>query len=174
MLIGQGAPATEEWRRCAKAIMGGEGDHEQVRNPFTVLHVGLAALHALDMMSVDQEESELDFQQIGHWLADRVGLRRARQGDRPMAYWWLSFADTSRPSGSQNLGVAIVEARDLESAVAEAWRLKCNPGGEFMGIQLSEVPEGLPTGRLLTPEEIDAHGTRITIDRGGRSDLEPD
>lgn len=62
--------------------------------------------------------------------------------DAPGSYlWWLSFInpdltpppDEQRPGGVSFLGVAIVEASNLMSAVRESHRLGCNPGGQVQG-----------------------------------------
>lgn len=56
----------------------------------------------------------------------------------PLRLWWLSFADPDLPPGRRFLGVCIVEARTLVSAVRHAARLGCNPGGEVRGDALPE------------------------------------
>jgi hypothetical protein len=50
--------------------------------------------------------------------------------------WWLSFADGSRPTGTQFLGAVIVEAPDLALAIGITHMLGINPGGEVMGAPL--------------------------------------
>lgn len=57
--------------------------------------------------------------------------------------FWLSFADSDLPEGSQFLGAAIVRASDCEEAIRECWRLKINPGGEvaFMEIELDKYKD---------------------------------
>lgn len=57
----------------------------------------------------------------------------------PLTWWWLSFADATRPKGQQNLGVAIVKATCSADAMRVSWRTGCNPGGEVMSVR---VPEG--------------------------------
>ncbi len=77
---------------------------------------------------------------------------------------WLSFADAARPEGQQFLGACIVpmgetgdERQDLITAVQNAWRLGCNPGGEvrFQPVPSSVEPHIAPKwiGRLLTRED---------------------
>ena len=80
--------------------------------------------------------------------------------------WWLSFVDPDKsappdeqvPGGGGFLGVAIVEAEDAVSAIREAWRQGCNPGGQVQIIGPGPVdaypPEAL--NRLLTAEEATA------------------
>ena len=60
-----------------------------------------------------------------------------------MAYHWLSFADPSRPYGSHFIGACVVVGEDFESAMAEANRLGCNPGGEVMGDKVGYEPHDL-------------------------------
>jgi len=48
-------------------------------------------------------------------------------------WWWLSFADGSRPTGQQFLGVAVVRAAGFGLAVMRAHELGINPGGEVCG-----------------------------------------
>jgi len=80
--------------------------------------------------------------------------------------WWLSFVDPARcapdgqgePGGPGFLGVAIVAASDLLSAVRETHRLGCNPGGEVLGhgpFPIDTIPARY-FDRLLTKAEIDA------------------
>lgn len=71
-------------------------------------------------------------------------------------WWWLSFCDRSRPSGSQFIGVAIVEGTDLLDAIRAASHLSddcgCNIGVEVSGGELPDitpVPEA-DRNRLLS------------------------
>lgn len=85
-----------------------------------------------------------------------------------MSLWWLSFADAERPAGEQLLGVAIVEAADMTTAIRAAWSIGCNPGGSVEGIwvdpeQAARLSFQLPTGTLLGPAEA-----RELADRVGR------
>jgi hypothetical protein len=64
------------------------------------------------------------------------------------AWWLLSFTD------DHHLGTAIVKGRGVVSAVAETHRLKVNPGGSVLAIQLPaewDRPEWV--NRLLTTAE---------------------
>jgi hypothetical protein len=66
--------------------------------------------------------------------------------------WWLSFA-----GDGGNLGVAVVAARNFGSAIAEAYRLGINPGGEVMGFECPpdcDEAKVLGVGRLISPEEM--------------------
>ena len=66
------------------------------------------------------------------------------------AYQWLSFADPSRPKGSHFIGACVVAAEDFASAMAEANRLGCNPGGQAMGVGVGYEPHDLAcVGRLF-------------------------
>jgi len=80
--------------------------------------------------------------------------------------WWISFADGTRPAGTQFLGACIVEAPTPEVATAfpiaclQAHFLGCNPGGEAQGMPLGPgakeriAPRWL--NRLLTRAECEA------------------
>jgi hypothetical protein len=82
------------------------------------------------------------------------------EASEPRSWWWLSFADSTLPKGSQFLGVAIVEASGMTSAVLEAHRRGINHGGAVKCIQIP--PEHVPSpeyrNRLLTREEAEAAG----------------
>ena len=83
-------------------------------------------------------------------------------------YWWLSFADASRPKGQTNLGVAIVRGRDLGDALARAWELGCNPGGEVAGMEvpleaLGLTEDDIGPGRRLTDEELHRLGVKQSM-----------
>lgn len=66
-----------------------------------------------------------------------------------MRWWWLSFADKK---GFR--GVSIVQGRDIVEASQHAYDLKCNPGGEVMGvvIDISKVSKKFKN-RLLTSKK---------------------
>lgn len=69
-----------------------------------------------------------------------------------MRWWWLSFADTRRPRGSQWLGMCVVQAHDLVAAIRVAWAQGLNPGGQVMSQDFDAVPAPPPAmlGRLIT------------------------
>lgn len=69
---------------------------------------------------------------------------------------WLSFADPDLPPGTQFLGVAIVEARDVIDAALEAHRLRINPGGEVLCAELPGIPPERWQNVLLGREEAEA------------------
>jgi hypothetical protein len=70
------------------------------------------------------------------------------------AYQWLSFADPSRPKGSHFIGACVVVGEDFASAMAEANRLGCNPGGEVMGVDVGYEPHDPScVGRLFLGKE---------------------
>lgn len=78
-----------------------------------------------------------------------------------MRLWWLSFADGTKPTGEQFLGVAIVEALGFIEAVRVAHLLGINPGGEVRGgpVPTEPYPETV-RNRLLSKDEILALGAR--------------
>jgi hypothetical protein len=53
--------------------------------------------------------------------------------------WWLSFCDPHKPPGDQFLGVCMVHAPDLKTAIQIAWVRECNPGGEVMGCRILDA-----------------------------------
>jgi hypothetical protein len=63
---------------------------------------------------------------------------------------WLSFA--SEETG-KNLGVVIVHANDIISAVIKAHRLGINPGGQVADFCIDGPISAEYLNRLLTPEE---------------------
>jgi len=86
-----------------------------------------------------------------------------------VSLWWLSFADGTRPDGDQLLGIAIVEAADLGTAIKASWALDCNPGGEVKGMwcdpaMVERLSFSLPVGKLLGPTEARALANRIGED----------
>jgi hypothetical protein len=84
---------------------------------------------------------------IARALADEVG--------KPERWFWLSFVDDEKPVGSKFIGACMVKARGMATAIREAHRQGCNPGGE---VSVTEVPEDrYPkppwVNRLLTKAE---------------------
>jgi hypothetical protein len=94
--------------------------------------------------------------------------RRARiqeaidaEAGRPMRLFWLSFCDADKPAGQQFLGVAIVEARGLASALAQTWAVGCNPGGEAQTCEIPESARARVSGymnRLMSKKDLRAAG----------------
>lgn len=77
-----------------------------------------------------------------------------------MTRFWLSFADSERPKGTQFLGVVIVDAGSFIEAVRLTHVLGLNPGGEVRGTELpDDAPPVAPRNmrRLLSREEIEWH-----------------
>lgn len=72
-------------------------------------------------------------------------------------WWWLSFADSDKPKGSQFLGVVIVQGTSIESAAMEAHAVNANPGGQVLGVPIPEsILDSIPVpdrNRLLTKDE---------------------
>lgn len=56
-----------------------------------------------------------------------------------MAWYYMSFADGTRPKGRQFLGALYVEAPTSVQAIFIAHERKINPGGE---VEILEVPAG--------------------------------
>lgn len=84
---------------------------------------------------------------------------------RPAPLWWLSFCDADRPKGAQFLGACIVPGIDMISAVKEAHRLGCNPGGAVKGFQIPEERRELAhaedIGVLMSREECKRFDARV-------------
>jgi hypothetical protein len=59
----------------------------------------------------------------------------------PPGWWYLSFVSDD----DVFLGVAIVQGQGLITAVRRAHRLKINPGGQLMGLEIPDIS--------LVPEE---------------------
>jgi hypothetical protein len=69
-------------------------------------------------------------------------------------WYWLSFCDSSRPKGTQSLGICIVEGQDEKDAHRNATLLGLNPGGEILiqpmpGVEIKDAY----TYRLILPKE---------------------
>jgi len=75
----------------------------------------------------------------------------------PEAWWWLSFCDSNLPKGEQFLGACIVRARGFISAIREAHKQGCNPGGEVEGLETRSDFRPLDgwTNRLLSRNECE-------------------
>jgi hypothetical protein len=71
----------------------------------------------------------------------------------PRIWWWLSFADPSRPTGSHFLGLAIVSAPNIIFAADEARLWGCNPGGQVAAWELHSIPRPEFVYRLWTGDE---------------------
>ena len=56
-----------------------------------------------------------------------------------MNLFWLSFADGSKPKGTQFLGACVVEAPSFADAIQVAWAHGCNPGGECLGREIHSL-----------------------------------
>ncbi len=79
----------------------------------------------------------------------------------PTRWWWLSFVDRltdeTGATAAMHHGVAVIPADDFDSAVSQAWRSGCNPGGEVVGTELP--PWDIPWGyayRLIDGDEVDS------------------
>lgn len=79
-------------------------------------------------------------------------------------WWWLSFADSNLPEGSQFLGACIVQGTEpkgqpgIRDCISQSHLLGLNPGGEIKFVQIPDdrvVPEQWRE-RLLNREECAA------------------
>jgi len=71
-----------------------------------------------------------------------------------MTWYYLSFADASRPKGEQFLGGLVIEAANAEDAPMLAWLIGENPGGEVLIVEIEHVPPERYRGRLLGKEQL--------------------
>lgn len=110
---------------------------------------------------------------------DRAGFRRCevkpRADTEPIYWWWLSFADSDLPKGSQFLGACIVQGTQpkmgeprLSDPIPQAHLFSCNPGGE---VQFHQIPDDRPpteewTYRLLDRDEC-AEFNQVILDLYG-------
>lgn len=95
--------------------------------------------------------------------AHRIAHKLLEERLQPVRLWWLSFADPDKPKGQRFLGVCIVEARGPASAMLEARRRGCNPGGEIENWMLPDTDStrekvGPYMNRLLSKDEVMAAG----------------
>jgi len=75
--------------------------------------------------------------------------------------WWLSFADPTRPTGTQFLGACIIpKAPNVMIAALKAKAHGCNPGGEVAGFPFDPLTNPLATQfqpfKLYSSDEIAA------------------
>lgn len=87
--------------------------------------------------------------------------------ERPTSWWWLSYADPTKPPGEQFVGCAVVDAPRVDgddrlqvtAVLMRATALDCNPGAEVEvsgPIPRHELDEHCPwthRRRLLTTAE---------------------
>ncbi len=88
------------------------------------------------------------------------------ESTEPVAWWWLSFADGSLPTGQQFLGACLVQARGFLGATLVARMMGLNPGGEVKGVGPIPADIVIPpewTQRLLNREEC-AEFDRVMAD----------
>lgn len=83
--------------------------------------------------------------------------------------WWLNFADPSLPEGQRFLGACIVPGASPIDAVRNAHALKCNPGGEVMGVEIGpgdrDFIDRTWMGRVLSRTECEAFSAQLLAKR---------
>lgn len=72
----------------------------------------------------------------------------ARERSQPPRWWYLSF------SGGRFLGAAVVLAPGMIHAVQRCHRLGINPGGQVLGMAITEPPPVAARDRLLSEEDV--------------------
>ncbi len=71
-----------------------------------------------------------------------------------MKTWWLSFCNPDAPEGAKFLGVLIVDAETMSTAVDETHRHGINPGGVVLGCDISTArPDDSFHYRLISEDE---------------------
>lgn len=102
------------------------------------------------------EQTERELRRVLGCEAARVEAEQfipgCRDEDGLLTWWSLSFADDTG-----FLGGALIDAPSMPAAIARAWELGCNPGGQVLaaGFRARSVPVGY-TNRLLTRDEVEA------------------
>jgi hypothetical protein len=80
------------------------------------------------------------------------------ESTNPLAFWWLSFVDPSRPTGKQFLGACLIVSPGFVTAIYVSHILRCNPGGQVRGSGPIPIDTKIPSkfqARLLNREECD-------------------
>lgn len=88
----------------------------------------------------------------------------AQELELSKCWWWLSFCDTTKPEGQQFLGVAIVEAHGIATAMIVTRDKGINPGGQIAAWALpldAKIPENF-TNKLLTKDEAELLNDSMT------------
>lgn len=71
----------------------------------------------------------------------------------------MSFADATKPKGTQFLGACVVEAANVASAVLVSHQNKCNPGGEIRIWEFEQdrcpIPIVAIENKLMSKDDID-------------------
>lgn len=71
-----------------------------------------------------------------------------------MPWFYMSFADPTRPEGQQWLGGLFLEASDQKDATRRAWAIGENPGGQIVFWTCERLPLEEYRGRLLNKDEL--------------------
>lgn len=105
-----------------------------------------------------REEHGVDSPEARSAFEARIAEVMATEARGPTALWMLSFADPTRPKGSQYLGGAVVAATGPVGAVTAAHLYGCNPGGEVATVGPLPIDAIGPEwhNRLLTRAEVEA------------------
>jgi hypothetical protein len=90
------------------------------------------------------------------WRKNMAELMKEEM-EQPEVFWWLSFCDPDKPTGSQFIGVIVVKAHGLTDALTKCNAMMINPGGEVKGF---EIPDTEETRKRLVPEVLNKLITR--------------
>jgi len=91
-----------------------------------------------------------------------------------MTWYYLSFADSDRPSGERFLGALILEASGVVDAARRAHAIGENPGGEVLSWEITDLPPEEYRARLLSKDDLRDMNEKMGLGReltnvGGRS-----
>jgi hypothetical protein len=91
-------------------------------------------------------------------LEAKVAAMLKAEAAEPERWFWLSFCDGSLPAGQQFLGACLVKGRGIITAVREARKRGCNPGGDVKAVEIPShlVPPPKWANRLLTKAEAES------------------
>ncbi len=76
--------------------------------------------------------------------------------DAPLKLYYFSFADGSRPKGTQFLGGLFIRAKSMSGALMASHRTGQNPGGEAQVFEFERDIDPKWVGRLLSRADLDA------------------
>jgi hypothetical protein len=85
-------------------------------------------------------------------IEERMLLMLELEFRQPERWYYLSFADETRPKGEQFLGAAVVKANGVLTATRKCHVLGINPGGQVLCVPLPEGQKPYPwdADRLLS------------------------
>lgn len=76
-------------------------------------------------------------------------------------WFYMSFADNTRPKGKKWLGAVIIDGSDITDAIRHSWQIGTNPGGEVVFLECEHLPPEEYRRRLLNKQDLRAMGTAM-------------